>query len=258
GLRGAAAAAGLWITPWTDGAPDPSRAQRVAYVGPDAHAERWLPGGWFAGVDGWLRYQWFTPLAGSTLTVDDGPWVRADAVAGGWWGDGRRVVRITGGIDATDRVTPHVTGEGWIRPGGLVAPFGELRVGWADDQDDVVATRLGGLTPYHVPLAGAAWAEFWVEDYAAVRAGLGVHPGILSVAAFADLAVWTAPTRTTGPTDDGEGALGLGMSARVASNGWFVDLAGGLAPGLERQPGVGSGSVYLLAGSDWRPVRRVH
>src|SRR5689334_22351148 len=45
GGRFAAAAAGMWITPWSHGAPDPSRAQISTSAGPDLRLERWGPHG---------------------------------------------------------------------------------------------------------------------------------------------------------------------------------------------------------------------
>lgn len=78
-------------------------------------------------------------------------------------------------------MSPRVVGEFTYSPGPregqwfALLPRFELRAGWARGQDRVLRTRLGGLNPYVVPLAGAAWAEWLVERYVAGRAGYALH-----------------------------------------------------------------------------------
>lgn len=255
GLRAQTFAAGMWITPWSHGAPDLTRAQTGASLGPDLRVERWLWRGTYVAVEGSSRYLVFAPLGDGTLELPDLWWTHGDLVAGGWWNDGRLAIELTGGFDVTTRVAPYVSLVSRIHLDGNLVPLLEVRGAVASGQDDIVATRLGGLTPYHVPLAGAAWAEFWVEDYAMTRAGLQWRLGPFSLAEVVDFGVWTFPKDTTLPDPpSSQGAVGLGAIGGLQANGWFVDMSVGYAPGLPRQDEVRTVSVYLLVGTAWLRV----
>jgi hypothetical protein len=154
--------------------------------------------------------------------------------------------------DATALRAPHLVGAfAWMpdwRAGGVaLAPRVELHAGIAENQDDLLRTRLGGLNPWVVPLAGAAWAEWWVEDYAAARLGGTVgagEPGAkqvgVRVSPFVDLA-----------TFDGDAAAGFGLGVRAWRGRLFADLTGGVAPWIPRQDNVGRTSVWFAVGWDW-------
>jgi hypothetical protein len=243
GLRGAAFAADMWITPWTDGAPDPTRAQQASYVGPDVRLERWLPHGMYLATELWARWYVFTPLPGSELEVPDQGWLRLDGIAGGWWDDGHWQVRLAGGLDQTTELalpSPHASATFLAHPRGRLAPLAELRLLWAHGQDDVLKTRLGGLTPYHVPLAGAAWAEFWVEDAAAARVGVVGRAGVLTVGTVLDGAVWNSGS-----------AAGVGLLSRLDSGSWFGELSVGRST-TPRGEGAWPVSVWFSVGTTWR------
>ena len=95
-----------------------------------------------------------------------------------------------------------------------------------------------------MPLAGAAWAEWWAEDYAVTRVGGTVGPGTgtsgLRVSPFVNLAAF-----------DGTRAAGFGVGARAWHDRWFIDATGGWAPWIERQPGISRVSVWFSLGLDW-------
>ncbi|NOY25642.1 MAG: hypothetical protein GXP62_07190 [Oligoflexia bacterium] len=259
-IRAEALATGLFISPWTDGAPDPGRALLSHSLGAQAGALRYLPHGFYAGVQGGLRYQTFGALPATTVTVPGArPISTADGVLGWWSADASLWTRA--GADAwldpeaggAPKVAPHVYLEATAAAPWAVSPAVELRVGLATQQDDATRTRMGGLNPYVVPLAGAAWAEWRVEDYAALRLGLrgrsalGDH-GLLSMMPFADVA--TAP-EISSSQPRGPWAVGLGLVARWTQGRSFVDLAGGVAPWIERASGISPASLYFLVGVDW-------
>ena len=257
GFRAATFAAGMWISPWSHGRPDPARAQRTAYLGPDLRMEAWLPRGAYVAVEGFSRYLVFAPLTDGRLDLPDLWWTHAGVVAGGWWHDGRLSVELSGGFDVTERVAPYVAVVSRTRFDGNCVPLFEMRAGVAAGQDDIVSTRLGGLTPYHVPLAGAAWAEFWVEDYAMTRAGVQWRLGPFSLAEVVDFGVWNYPEDTTLPNPpDSQGAYGFAAIGGLRANGWFVDTSVGWAPALPRRDAVRPVSVYLLFGTDWLRVNK--
>lgn len=253
-VRGHFFAAQMYISPWRDGAPEPESATGAASAGVEAGAIRYLPGGLYAGGR----------LSG------DGIWALTDTVA---WG-GRSVgtadailglwrpgltAWARGGLDAEAGDTgqglvlsPHLSLQAHWTPeitvGGVaLGPRVEGWAGVAERQDDLLRTRLGGLNPWVVPMAGAAWAEWWVEDYGVARLGGTIGYGEagpgrvgLRVSPFVDLAAF-----------DAEDAYGLGVSLRAWRGRLFLDATGGVAPQIERQPGFSAMSLWFAVGWDW-------
>ncbi len=267
-LRANTFATGLFISPWADGAPDPGAALRSSAVGVESGAVRYLPRGFYAGVQGGLRWQWFGAMPTTTVDVPAGrPVGTADLVLGWWRPDLHMWSRA--GADATSaldgdsssgvRIAPHVQVELVVAPDWQLAPVVELRAGAADEQDDVLRTRMGGLNPYVVPVAGAAWAEWWVEDFAAARLGLRLrlavgHGGELRLMPFLDAAT---AEEIVSSQPAGPWALGVGGWVRASQGRSHLDLAVGHAPWIERQPDVGRWSVFVLATVDWGSGSRI-
>jgi hypothetical protein len=256
-LRGELGATGLFLSPWTDGAPDPSRALLSHAAGVQAGGLRYLPHGLYLGAQAELRWQAFGAMADTTIPVPAArPVGLADAIVGWWSPDASAWVR--GGADGwlhhdEATVTPHAHFEGKAAAPWAVGPVVELRAGVAQGQDEVTTTRLGGLTPYVVPVAGAAWAEWRVEDYAALRLGLRGRThlgdqGLLAVMPFADAAVaeGIVSSQPAGPW-----AVGFGLHGRWEQGRSHAEVAAGHAPWIERAEGVGRTSLYLLLGVDW-------
>lgn len=230
-LRGEGGAAGMFISPWTDGAPDPARAFAASYLGAEAGVVRYGPAGLYAGADlGWRAYR-FDALKTTQIEVPEGTRVVSAEVLAGAWAPTLHVWLRAGADLAGAELAPRAALEAGWTPTGRLAPALTLRVGGAEGQGELVRTRLGGTNPYVVPLVGAAWAEFLVEDYAALRAELrgrwtaGAWSGeagpLLDVAAF-----------------DGRQEGGLGARVRVERGRAFAEVTAGVAPWLERQEGV--------------------
>lgn len=236
GLRVEAFAAGLLVVPWKDGAPDPDNARIAGYAGPDAGVQRYLSHGLYVGAQGTVRPWWFgaTP-GGDALPVT--LVATAEGVAG--WYKPFAQAEIDAGADLEPgRLMPHARLSAQVlRPKGW-SPLASVRAGWGANQDALTTTRLGGLSPYVVPLAGAAIAEFRVEDYAATRLGAAWTSDTVRVALFAD-----------GAWYDGSTAVGFGSAAHLVHGPWFTDLAVGYSPWLPRQQGLALGG-WALAGWD--------
>ncbi|TNE85916.1 MAG: hypothetical protein EP330_23545 [Deltaproteobacteria bacterium] len=237
-VRAEAGAAGLLISPWEDGAPAPEQALIAGYFGADGGAVRYLPHGLWVGGELRTRAWWFLPMESTTIEVPGWTNVATVDALAGWWTTPASVDVALGTDLRDDRLSPHVTLRARWTPEWTVRPVVRVWAGWADGQDRLTRTRLGGLNPYVVPLAGAAWAEFLVEDYAAAQVGPELHLERWSLALLADVAHFSRRTE-----------LGLEPRLRVQPGKLGFDLAFGYAPTLERQQGTAL-SAYALV--HWR------
>jgi hypothetical protein len=247
-LRVETFAAGLMISPWANGAPDPTRAWNAGYAGGEGGYVRYLPASLYVGVGGAARVYVFWARDEHTTVPPPGPTplFTADAVLGHYTPISHIWVRAGADVEL-DKVMPHVVVEAKIRPAWGFAPLVEVRAGWAMNQDYITRTRLGGLNPYVVPLAGAGWAEFWVQDYIALRAGPSVRarlpgsgPHTLDLTPVVDFAGF-----------DGHTALGFGLLAKWLYRRYSLEASFGYAPFIERQEGVVRVAGFLLFGIDW-------
>jgi hypothetical protein len=293
-VRGEFGAAGLMISPWSLGAPVPEASLLASYGGVEGGAVRYLPKGLYAGFDAHARMWAFGETARTDRACLGGesctgggvpnPELRLEA-AGifGWW-----TPHIQGWVRAGSQLAPQTqqalmglcsTYPAWdpmydCAIGSTLQPFVqltamarhkdwrlapriELRAGTASGQDAISRTRIGGLNPYVVPLAGAAWAEFWVESYGAVRAGPSLQWDTFRLDAVVDAAVWSEPLDWGDYGADSEQSgvaetqgVGFALLTRTQPKRWYVDAQGGLAPWLLRQDGV-AWSVWLAVGADW-------
>jgi hypothetical protein len=255
GARGELFVAGLMTSPWSAGGKDPARALTAHYGGLDAEYVHYLPHGLYAGLAASARLYAFGTTA-STV----GPAPPVQLVAGptlrlGWWQAEASWV-LEGGFDVlastevvfapraatTLRLEPR-----WSLGPLTLGPLVEARAGVAHQQDRTTLTRVGGLNPYVVPLAGAAWAEWWADDYAAVRAGLRAAVPYVSLAVVIDAVALHTPV-VPDPTVE---AWGLGALLRVDVAPFFAELSGGWAPQLLRQADVPRVSGWVRLGLDW-------
>jgi hypothetical protein len=267
--RGHGFAAGMLISPWTDGAPDPGRSLRASTVGAEAGLVRYGPAGLYGGGRVAIDGAFFGGFEDTTVAVPAPRLVATAEAVGGWY---RPEVQawVRAGVDletpggAPLPISPHVAGElhwipGWKVGSVALAPRAEAWVGAAGPQDYLLRARIGGTTPYVVPLAGAAWGEFWVEDYAVARVGPSVGLGFgdagVRVSPFADLAGFSDPSVDLGPAAPGpltlRGDLGLGLGVRAWWKRFYADATGGYSPTIERQPGYSRASVSFSLGADW-------
>ncbi len=234
-LRGQAGAAGLAISPWTRGEPDVARAQLAFTAALQGGSIAYGPGGTWVGLTGGVTRWAFAPKSEATGEVSED---RTVGQAAGVFGVHRSGVSGWGrvGVDVQlAAASPFAHGQAtWSPDEWLLAPYLQIHAGTAENADVATATRLGGLNPYVVPLAGAAWAEFWVEDYAAVRAGPALNLGDWTLAPVGDVA-----------TFDADAAYGLALTARWEHGRWDIDGAVGVAPDLDRPDGVTAGAAYF-------------
>ncbi|MCB9532689.1 MAG: hypothetical protein H6737_06450 [Alphaproteobacteria bacterium] len=232
-------AVGLVSTRWVDGAPSPEASQLGFYAGPEGGAVWYGPKGTYFGAQASLRYYAFVALPATAAVADDRPVAHPEALLG-WWTEPADLYVRAGVAVSTVAVSPGVHGVFRLHPAWRLAPWLEIRAGTAENTDLVTQVRLGGLNEYVVPLAGAAWAEFWVEDYAAVRVGPRLNLG----------AHWLAPVLDAA-TFDGQQAWGTGGYVHLGVKAWSFDLAAGIAPGLDRPGRSWAGSTYAKVAVDF-------
>lgn len=260
----------MFISPWTSGAPDPARATLAAYGGLEAGVLRYGPSGTYAGVAGSVRLYAFDPYGGDARALGLGG---ADLVAGVW--RPAYAATLRGGVQAqqaADRtlpalaadeartVQPHVLIDAHWHPDRAVAPVIDGWAGLADGQGALTRTRVGGLTPYGVPLPGAAWAEWWVEDYAAVRGGVAAGATGLSTparglrargTATAEVATFSAPYGDPGAPRT---AVGFSAGGTLTARRFYTTAEVGWAPWIPRAEGLTAVSVFFRVGVDWAPL----
>lgn len=247
-LRGEAGAAGLVSTVWHEGEPAPERSYLGHYLGFDAGSLRYGPAGLYGGTQVQGRQHLFAALDATTIEVPTPTFLLSTDALLGWWRPFANAW-LRAGLDWSSRegqLSPHVSMEARTTLTGRLVPRLELRAGAAEDADTMAWTRLGGLTPYGVPLAGAGWFEFWAEDYAAVRAGPELQLGPVRAAAVLDAAVFHDPRETT------DRAAGLGLLLGARHRRYFGELSGGYAAWVPRADGTSPWSLWFRLGSDWR------
>ncbi len=234
-------AAQMLISPWANGAKDPSRAL-VAMMGE-------VNGGWvenlghgfYSGLRARARGYLFFARSEETSIATPDPTARFEPGAFvGYWSEPLRAELGTRAYLGGERVGANVEGTFTWAPAWAVAPRVSAWFGVGENLDFLTTTRLGGLNPYVVPLAGAAWAEWWVEDYVAGRAGVAANLGPVELTPFVDAARF-----------DGTNAVGFGLKTHATFEDFFVTAIGGYAPFIERAPGVSRVSVWVLTGSSW-------
>ena len=226
-VRGEAGVAGMFPSPWVDGAP--VEGFLASYAGVEGGAQRYLRDGLYVGLEGHARYWLLEELP-------DRPVVRNQAMFGFWSSTVRAEARV--GLDLNgSELSPHLWGSLRARPDRPVGPRLELQGVVADNQDEVLKTRIGGLNPHVVPLAGAGWGEFWVEDYVATRAGMGWRGEGIRVDLLADMV-----------TFDGRTATGLALDGGFQRGRWGVDAAFGYSPWIHRAEGVAPWTAWVHLG----------
>lgn len=226
-------AAGLVSTRWVDGAPSPEESQLGFYAGPEGGGVVYLPHGFYVGAQAAVRYYMFAGLPQTAEVAESRPVASAEAI-GGWWSETAEVW-VRAGVTHSKGWVPGAHLVARLHPRGTVAPWVVVHAGGAENAEIVTYSRLGGLNPYVVPLAGAAWAEFWVEDYAAVRAGPRFRADEHWVAPFVDAALF-----------DGREAWGLGGMAHAQLGRVGFDVGAGVSPGAVRPNRTWSGCTYVL------------
>lgn len=241
GLRGELMIAELMAFPWRDGAPTPELGIYASYAGLEGGWIRYLPAGLYVGVQGYARQYRFSPVVETTPAPPNTHRVRAEALAG-WWTEAVQLYGVAGCQQTRDGVAPHGQVTMQARPDWTMAPMVGAWAGWAQGQRALTRTRMGGLNPYVVPLAGAGWAEWWVEDFVVLRAGPSIDFGTVRLGLAADV----------GWSDVSDLVWGVGAHSRVqGARPLFFQLDAGYGAGVPRSEGVWPLSVWWLVGRDW-------
>lgn len=229
----------------------------VAYVGADFGGYRYGPAGTYWGGAGWARAYFFDPYGGGGTRDLVG---NGDATLGIWRPSFSAALRAGAHVESAagaQLLQPHLQADAAWHPDGVVAPIANAWAAVANGETAVTRTRVGGLTPYGVPMPGAAWAEWWVEDYAAGRVGLTAGSTGMSKPAAAlrgrgaltgEVAWLPAPY---GDVDAPRLAVGFSAGGTLTWRRTYLTTDVGYAPWIPRAPGVSRVSVFFRLGLDW-------
>ena len=140
----------------------------------------------------------------------------------------------------------------WLRAGAQLHPRVRLqlreegRFMWGED--DLVRARIGGMNPWSVPLAGAAWGGYLSGRFLAGEGSIHVRVrGEHEVGALVD-AVLLDDVRRVGD-HEAHVLYGVGAFADLRFRRTQLDLRGGWSPTV--QPGRFAGGFSLLAAAGW-------
>lgn len=256
-LRGELGAAALMMGPWTSGAPAPEQGFGASYLGGEAGILGYGRHGLYAGLAGHARRVSFRELPVTEVALPaPSPWLLADVVAGLYRPQGHIWVRAGVQHDALgDSVQPHVHATATATPdfGERLGAVVELRAGTARGQSILTRTRVGGMNPYVVPIAGAGWGEWWAESYAIGRLGprLTWDKGDHTVQHRLVVDGGLADDLTASAASDAALLWGVGSLNRWARQRWFGELDVGWGAGLSRGEGVLPVSVWFAVGRSW-------
>ena len=243
GGRLAAFGAELLFSPWLGGAPLPEAALRASYGGIDSGYVYYLPESWYAGGRVSARLYDFGELATTEVAIPDRTHRVTPEFFVGHWTQALQIELSAGLQWVGDQFIPFGQGRIELNPSWELSPLLSLHGGYlGDDMPPLARTRVGGLNPYVIPFAGAAWAEWWARRYAIARAGLVWTPSDIKLSLLYDI----------GFIDDSELRHGGAIATGYQGEGWSVDVAIAYGLGIIRQPDVSAWSGWLAYSCDWK------
>lgn len=119
---------------------------------------------------------------------------------------------------------------------------------WGVGEDDLTRDRLGALTPYSTPLAGAPWSAWLSERYAAVQGSVHVRAADDFELGPLVTAVALLDPHRTGDRDDGAVHAGVGGLVDWRFGNWQLDLRGGWSPTLQQDADRAAWNLWISAG----------
>lgn len=198
---------------------------------------------------GWrARHRLFPRLQGVAFGVEIGVNLRSEARA---WG--------ATDPEAFDPVDPRnggelspVVGRQWLRAGVLLGRCWRAELQQASafgaGEDDLTRDRIGGMSPYVVPLPGAPWAAYLSGHHVSAMGGLkrrfmkgALEAGPVVSAVYLEdaLRVGSAAYDTL---------YGVGAAVDWRPGDWQVDLRGGWSPTVADQSDQAAFSVWMSVG----------
>jgi hypothetical protein len=252
GLRAQGYASQMFVSPWTRGEKDRSRAFIVPHLALHGGIVEHLSDGLYVGVRGSIRgYLFFRRSEATTAPKPDPTFVITPELFVGLYDD--LAFEMSASCDVRDGfVSGRIETRASYRPKWTIAPRLEVSGVLGHQLDDLTKTRVGGLNPYVVPLAGAAWAEWWVETYGAARIGLEARWSWGSVAFVTDAVLLFDETQ--GDRFDDSGEAGFGLLSRFWFDTFFIDASLGYAPWIERGSPLERVSLWFLIGTTPRQL----
>lgn len=181
-------------------------------------------------------------------------------VRGFSWGvelgiDVRSDVRAWGALPADLRNDPAaqaLLARQWLRAGLQLNPRWRTQLGqwfgWQRGADDLSRARIGGFSPYAVPLPGAPWGAFRSDRYFAVEWSNHFRLfGDIEVGTAVNVVTLNDPERT-GQRDDFDLMAALSVFGDIRYHGFQIDVRLGWSPTMSWSSAAGAWSLFLGLG----------
>jgi hypothetical protein len=237
--------------PWENGAPALWKGYNTSYTGiwsgqiRDWQANERIPGNFFVGGEGKIRYYWFHNTSEHQNPPDSGVRISLNTIFG--WNAANFSSHLNVGQNIIQSqqfsLQPFVqlqfTYEDELQPHKIdaLSPWIEGEIGWGDNLDDINKYRVGGLHPIGVQFAGAGWGEWWLEDFSTMRLGMTQNfyrkNGSIQIGLHADFLLSAEITSAS-----------FGQRTIVHWHNWSSTIHWGYAPWIPRQQGVPRISGY--------------
>lgn len=195
------------------------------------------------------RHRLHPRVAGVAVGVQLGLDLRQDARPWGLAPDPLdAATEITDPRNEPERMIVHV--RQWARAGAWVGRRARVQglqaAAWGHGEDDLTRDRLGGLTPYVIPIAGTGWPAWLSERHVSGELSLHVRVfddtemGVLGHVAYIDDAGRTGRSAAAAIS-------GIGGFADVRHGPWQAHVRGGWSPTLH-EPGAPATSLFVSIG----------
>lgn len=247
-IRGEAVMAGLLPFPWVEGRPAPELGSDASLARAEFGSIKYAQWSMYAGGVVQFGKEWFAHGRDSLYRDElNNRFVTHPQIILGRYSESLHAYLQIGSylldID-TEATQNHAQAHLYWTPKWPISPSIEAHAATGENLDALHRFRIGGLNRYTIPLAGAAWGEWWVEEFASVQLGAPVTVPInnthTELKPIADFALF-----------DGQSAFGYGLELKTSSHRLFVNLGWGTAPMIQRAPGVGRHSVWLEIGQTY-------
>lgn len=244
-IRGEAVMAGLLPFPWVDGRPAPELGSDASLARVEFGSVKYYQWSMYAGGIVQLGKEWFAHGRDSLFRSElQNRFVTHPQIILGRYTEELHAYLQIGNylldID-TKAIQNYAQAHLYWKPKWRFAPTVESHAATSENLDALHRFRIGGLNPYVIPLAGAAWGEWWAEEFASLQLGIPVNITVkqttTSLKPIVDFARF-----------DEQSAYGFGFELGTIYDRFIINMGWGMAPSIQRAKGVGHQSLWIEVG----------